>query len=111
MPAHHVVDDKIGDHGFFFEQLEYLPAEGVLQVVRQRRGASDEHVVSIKTAVCGNNMQMGIKILEIAEGLDRDDAAWGRIIIRHHGLEVFGEHVPGPAGNVKFLEWFFLKVT
>jgi hypothetical protein len=78
----------------------HLPAEGLLQVGRHGRGASDEHVVSIKTAVCCDNVQMGTKVPKVAEGLDRDHTARGRIGIRNAGFQICGQHFPGPAGKI-----------
>ena len=62
--------------------------------------ALDEHVVSIETAVCGDNMQMGIEILEIAESMHRHRATGFRIGISDTGFQISTQHFPGTLGEL-----------
>jgi hypothetical protein len=77
MPVHHIVDDKIGDQSLFFEQRKDLPVKGILQILCRKLRPLDERAVSVKTAVRGDNVEMGVKILEIT-------ARSHRRVPRHH---------------------------
>ena len=55
------------------------------QIGGGRRRPFDEHAVSIKTSVRGDDAQIRIKVLEIAEYLNRDNAGGNRFIIFNAG--------------------------
>jgi hypothetical protein len=72
MTFHHVFDDEPVDNPFFFEQRKYFPAKSVFQIFCCGHWAFYEHAGSIKTAVRGNDVQVRIKVLEIAESLNHN---------------------------------------
>jgi hypothetical protein len=49
-----------------FKKRKYFLAKGILQIVCNRGRPFDEHAVPIKTSVCGDEVQVGIKILIFA---------------------------------------------
>lgn len=61
-PVHHVVDDKLIDHAFFFEQRKHFPAKGILQILCRRLRPLDEQAISVKTAVDCDNVEIGVKV-------------------------------------------------
>lgn len=60
MPAYHNVDNKIDDLSLFLEQGKDLPAKCILQILCNGLQPYNEHTVSIKTAIHGDDVYVWI---------------------------------------------------
>ena len=89
-PTHHVVNHKIVDAPFGPEHLENLLAECVLKIPGPRFRPPRETVVCVKAAIRGDDMQVGIELLEFAEGVYGDCGPGDRLFGSVTVLQISG---------------------
>lgn len=94
MPAHHVFDDPIRQ-AVGLEQIEHLLPEQGLQVGGAGLIGLLKSPLSIEAVVRGDDVQVRIKVLEVAERLDRYHAAGHGIVIKDGVLQVLAQDLPG----------------
>jgi hypothetical protein len=87
-PIDHIFDHRIGNFTFGFEHFEHVMPEMFFKIGGFGRRADYESTIVVKTTIGGQNMQVRMEILEVAERLYGDYRSRFGILIRDSLFQV-----------------------
>ena len=99
MPGEHVFNNDLIDLAFGFEHFQDFISNQIFDVLGIRVLSFLKYSIICKTAVCCNNVEVGMKILKITEGLHSNDRSGFGAVVGCGLFQVGTENFPGTTGK------------